>query len=647
MKFEHWHIEQDADDIIWLGLDVAGKSVNVLTVAVLHELADISQQLADTPPAGLVLHSLKSRGFIFGADINEFEAFTSEDEIKAHIGVTLNAIQRIEDLPCPTVALVDGVALGGGCELVLGFDVIVGLDDPSVQIGFPEVNLGLLPGYGGTGRMFKRAGLTTALNMVLHGKPLKAKAALSSNIFYSLVNNNNELKTEAKNIIKDFVNHDKASAPAENVTELIVSETAKVAARFREVNTPAPFEILRHFDMKNPDQAQLIAAETGIFSRLMMGDASRGLRRVFALNDAVKKQGRGNSDVTHIHVIGAGVMGGDIAAVAAMSGFKVTLQDISTEVIANALKRAHGLYDRRLKPADAASAKDRLQADQTGAGLLEADLMIEAVAENLDIKRMVFAEAESKMKADAIMATNTSAIPLEDIGALLKDPSRLIGMHFFNPVPVLPLVEIVHTEVSDAEVIRRAMCVSGAMKKLPIACKSSPGFLVNRALLPYLFAAIDAVIDGENADLIDQALVEFGMPMGPIELADQIGLDVCHDAGIVLGMSEKSEARLKELIAAGTIGRKSGQGFYEWDDKKAIRLRASYDAEALHAMTLRLLTPLVAECRAAVAEGVVESGDMADAAMLFGTGFAAHTGGPLFWADKNLWADKNPAMAKV
>ena len=184
MKFEHWHIEQDADDIIWLGLDVVGKSVNVLTVAVLHELADISQQLVDTPPAGLVLHSLKSRSFIFGADINEFEAFTSEDEIKAHIGVTLNAIQRIEDLPCPTVALVDGVALGGGCELVLGFDVIVGLDDPSVQIGFPEVNLGLLPGYGGTGRMFKRAGLTTALNMVLHGKPLKAKAALSKpNLF--------------------------------------------------------------------------------------------------------------------------------------------------------------------------------------------------------------------------------------------------------------------------------------------------------------------------------------------------------------------------------------------------------------------------------------------------------------------------------
>jgi len=641
MKYEHWHIEQDTDDIIWLGLDVAGKSVNVLTVAVLHELANISQHLADTPPAGLVFYSLKSRGFIFGADINEFEAFTSEDEIKAHISVTLAAIQRIEDLPCPTVALVDGVALGGGCELALGFDVIIGVDNPAVQIGFPEVNLGLLPGYGGTGRMAKRAGLATALSMVLHGKPLNAKAALSSNIFDILVHDNSVLKDEAKKSIKEFSDDKKTVPTTEDIADLIDSETAKITARFREANTPAPFEILRHFAMQNPDQARLIAAETDIFARLMMGDASRGLRRVFALNDTLKKQGRGISEVTHIHVVGAGVMGGDIAAVAAMSGFKVTLQDLNAQTIENAMKRAHALYDRRLKSPDAETAKDRLQADQMGAGLCEADLLIEAVAENLDIKRMVFAEAESKMKAGSIMATNTSAIPLEEIGASLKNPQRLIGMHFFNPVPVLPLVEIVHTAASDTAAIRRAMCVAGAMKKLPVACKSSPGFLVNRALLPYLFAAIDAVVNGENADMIDQALVEFGMPMGPIELADQIGLDVCHDAGIVLGMSETSEARLKSLIVAGTIGRKSGQGFYQWDDKKAIRPRASYDADVLQTMTLRLLTPLVAECRAAVAEGVVESDDIADAAMLFGTGFAAHTGGPLFWAEKN------PALAKV
>lgn len=641
-KYDHWHVERDDDGIVWLGLDVADKSVNVLTTAVLRELADISKGLSDAPPTGLVLHSRKNRGFIFGADINEFEAFSSEDVVKAHIAKTLETIQRIDDLPCPTVALIDGVALGGGYELALGFDVIVGVDDPSVQIGFPEVNLGLLPGYGGTGRIFKRAGLATALDMVLYGKPLKAKAAKSCNAIDLLVNNNNELKAEAIKIIKAYKGRELPDSLIVDSTDLIAVETAKIEARFTENNTPAPFEILRHFAMENPDQARLITAESHIFARLMMGGASRGLRRVFALNDAVKKQGRGNSDVTHIHVIGAGVMGGDIAAVAAMSGFKVTLQDINVEAIESAVKRAHGLYDRRLRSPDmAAAAKNRLHVDHTGTGLHDADLLIEAVAENLDLKQKVFADAETKMKAGAIMATNTSAIPIEDIGAALKKPERLIGMHFFNPVPVLPLVEIVHTQASDADAIHRAMCVSGAMKKLPIACKSSPGFMVNRALLPYLFAAIDAVIDGENADMIDQALVEFGMPMGPIELADQIGLDVCHDAGIVLGMSETSQSRLQTLINAGTIGRKSGQGFYQWDDKKAIRPRASYDADALQAIALRLLTPLVAECRAAVTEGVVTSRDMADAAMLFGVGFAAHTGGPLFWADDN------PALAIV
>lgn len=640
IEYVHWHVELDDDGIVWLGLDVADKSVNVLTTAVLHELAGISKDLSDAPPTGLVLYSRKSRGFIFGADINEFEAFTSEDDVKAHVAETLETIQRIDDLPCPTVALIDGVALGGGCELALGFDVIVGVDDPAVQIGFPEVVLGLLPGYGGTGRMFKRAGLATTLNMVLYGKSLTAKDAKSCNILDSLVHNNSELKGEAKKIIKAYKGRELSDPPAMNSTDLIAAETAKIEARFNQNNTPAPFEILRLFAMKSPDQTRLIAAESPIFARLMMSRASRGLRRVFALNDSVKKQGRGKSDVTHIHVIGAGVMGGDIAAVAAMSGFTVTLQDINAAAVETAVKRAHNLYDRRLKSPDmAAAAKNRLHVDPTGTGLHDADLLIEAVAENLDLKQKIFADAETKMKAGAIMATNTSAIPIEDIGAVLKKPERLIGMHFFNPVPVLPLVEIVHTEASDADAIQRAMCVSGAMKKLPIACKSSPGFMVNRALLPYLFAAIDAVIDGENADMIDQALVEFGMPMGPIELADQIGLDVCHDAGIVLGMSETSKSRLQALINAGTIGRKSGQGFYQWDDKKAIRPRASYDADALHAIALRLLTPLVAECQAAVAEGVVTSRDMADAAMLFGVGFAPHTGGPLFWADDN------PALA--
>ncbi|HCA90669.1 MAG TPA: crotonase, partial [Alphaproteobacteria bacterium] len=255
--------------------------------------------------------------------------------------------------------------------------------------------------------------------------------------------------------------------------------------------------------------------------------------------------------VSHIHVIGAGVMGGDIAAVAAMSGFDVTLQDLSEEAITGAMARARTLYERRLKdPAKVDAVLARLSADPKGDGLATADLMIEAVAENLDIKRRVFADAEVRMKPDAIMATNTSAIPLEEIGTALAAPDRLIGMHFFNPVPVLPLVEVVYTDASRTEFVDRAMVVCGALKKLPIRCKSSPGFLVNRALLPYMFHAIEAMLDGADPDKLDQALVRFGMPMGPIELCDQVGLDVCHDAGVVIGMPKRTENKLKAMVQA-------------------------------------------------------------------------------------------------
>ena len=415
---------------------------------------------------------------------------------------------------------------------------------------------------------------------------------------------------------------------------MIAEERAVLSVRATPGNIPAPFAILDHYSLDNLNKNSLLKNETKLFSYLMMTPASVGLRRTFQLNDAVKKGARGESGVTHIHVIGAGVMGGDIAAVAAMSGFKVTLQDLSGEAIDDAMQRAGSLYERRLKsPEKVAAVLSRLSADPGGEGLATADLIIEAVAERLDVKQQVFAAAEAMMKPDAIMATNTSAIPLEQIGSALKDASRLIGMHFFNPVPVLPLVEIVASEVSRRDYVDRAMFVSGAMKKQPIRCKSSPGFLVNRALLPYLFGAIEAVNEGANPDMLDQALVAFGMPMGPIELCDQVGLDVCLNAGEVIGISEEAAQTLRSMIESGKLGRKSGSGFYEWDGNKAIRARGEYDPAKLDGIASGLLTPLVGECRSAIAEGVVENADMADAACIFGIGFPAFRGGPLFWDD--------------
>ena len=634
-SYEHFDLAVDEAGIAWLTIDVKARSANVLSHAVMAELAAIVQSLAANPPKGFVFRSGKPRGFIFGADINEFASLATREAVESHIAEVLDCFQTIEDLDCPSVILIDGICVGGGLELALAFDWIIAIDDAVCQVGFPEINLGLLPGYGGSARACERMGPEGALQLVLHGRPLKARAALAAGAVDHLVSDHDSLTQAAHEAIAGTIAR-KPLAAAGDLTGMIAAERAKLTARTSQRNMPAPFAILDHFSVDDLSKNNLLKNETKLFSELMMTPASAGLRRTFQLNDAVKKGARGDSGITRIHVIGAGTMGGDIAAVAAMSGFSVTLQDLDPAAIDGAVARADVLFERRLK--DPQLVKDtlsRLVADPDGAGLAMADLVIEAVAERLEVKQKVFAAAEAVIKPDAIMATNTSAIPLEQIGSVLTDPGRLIGMHFFNPVPVLPLVEIVYTDVSRQDFVTKGMQACGAMKKQPIRCKSSPGFLVNRALLPYMFRAIEAMRGGADPDRLDQALVAFGMPMGPIELCDQVGLDVCLDAGSVIGMSETAATALSDLIEAGKLGRKTGSGFYEWDDKKAIRPRGDYPEAELDGIAVDLLAPLVAECRAAVAEGVVDSADMADAACIFGVGFPAFRGGPLFW-NENL-----------
>jgi len=632
-SYENFELTIDAAGIAWLTIDVKGRSANVLSHAVMDELFAIVDGLAAAPPEGIVFQSGKPRGFIFGADINEFASLETRAAVETHIAGVLERFRKIEELPCPTVILIDGICVGGGLELALAFDRIIAVDDSDCQVGFPEINLGLLPGYGGSARACERMGPEAALQLVLHGRPLKARAALAAGAIDHLVADRAELPVAAREAVAGRIAR-ATPAPTDDLAAMIETERAKLTARTSPRNMPAPFAILDHFSVSDLSKNNLLKNETKLFSELMMTPASAGLRRTFQLNDAVKKGARGESGITRIHVIGAGTMGGDIAAVAAMSGFEVTLQDLDSAAIDGAVARARTLYERRLKdPQRVEDTLARLVADADGTDLPDADLVIEAVAERLEVKQAVFAAAEAVMKPDAIMATNTSAIPLQEIGSALADPGRLIGMHFFNPVPVLPLVEIVYTDASNQDFVTRAMYVCGAMKKQPIRCKSAPGFLVNRALLPYMFRAIEAMLDGADPDKLDQALVAFGMPMGPIELCDQVGLDVCLDAGRVIGISDKAAAALSDLIEAGKLGRKTGSGFYAWDDKRAVRPRGEFAADELDNIAADLLAPLVAECRAAVAEGVVDSGDMADAACIFGIGFPAFRGGPLFWDD--------------
>jgi len=632
----HWLANIDEDGIAWLYLQTVGKSVNVLNNAVMTELECLLDRLENKKDLrGVALLSGKKGGFVYGADIHEFETLKTASEVANHMLYVHGLFNRIEALPVPSCVGVDGIAVGGGLEIALTFDRLFITSSSKTKLGFPEVNLGIMPGYGGSGRAYGRIGTKAVLDMMVSGRPIGSIDAIKTGLADELVDKPDDLEKS----MREWIIGCNGEKPIFTELETAADATAIAAAkdkylkRLRSDHTPAPAAIIEHVENFGHDKSAMSASEIDVFPNLMVSSASKNLRRVFYLTDAVRKSARGESGIKRMHVVGAGVMGGDIAAIGAMAGLDVTLTDMNDAAIVGAIARAKKLFERRLKSDEkVALALARLRTDLDGNGATDADLIIEAVAEKLEVKQAVFKNLEAVSKATAILATNTSAIPLEDIATALNAPERLIGLHFFNPVPVLPLVEVIWSKYSDPEIVSRGMQFAGQIGKMPVRCKSAPGFLVNRALLPYIFKAIEAVAGGEKADHIDEALVDFGMPMGPIELADQIGLDVCLDVGIVLGMPPATKALLDEKCRTGTIGRKSGSGFYEWDGNRAIRAHQSKDPRVMAAIAKNMLAPMIEECRQAVDENVVDTADSADAGMIFGIGFPGFRGGPLNWS---------------
>ena len=632
----HWLANVDEDGIAWLYLQTVGKSVNVLNNAVMTELECLLDRLENKKDLrGVALLSGKKGGFVYGADIHEFETLKTASEVANHMLYVHGLFNRIEALPVPSCVGVDGIAVGGGLEIALTFDRLFITSSSKTKLGFPEVNLGIMPGYGGSGRAYGRIGTKAVLDMMVSGRPIGSIDAIKTGLADELVDKPDDLEKS----MREWIIGCNGEKPIFTELETAADATAIAAAkdkylkRLRSDHTPAPAAIIEHVENFGHDKSAMSASEIDVFPNLMVSSASKNLRRVFYLTDAVRKSARGESGIKRMHVVGAGVMGGDIAAIGAMAGLDVTLTDMNEAAIVGAIARAKKLFERRLKSDEkVALALARLRTDLDGNGATDADLIIEAVAEKLEVKQAVFKNLEAVSKASAILATNTSAIPLEDIATALNGPERLIGLHFFNPVPVLPLVEVIWSKYSDPEIVSRGMQFAGQIGKMPVRCKSAPGFLVNRALLPYIFKAIEAVAGGEKADHIDEALVDFGMPMGPIELADQIGLDVCLDVGIVLGMPPATKALLDEKCRTGTIGRKSGSGFYEWDGNRAIRAHQSKDPRVMAAIAKNMLAPMIEECRKAVDENVVDTADSADAGMIFGIGFPGFRGGPLNWS---------------
>jgi 3-hydroxyacyl-CoA dehydrogenase/enoyl-CoA hydratase/3-hydroxybutyryl-CoA epimerase len=335
----------------------------------------------------------------------------------------------------------------------------------------------------------------------------------------------------------------------------------------------------------------------------------------------------------HVHVVGAGVMGGDIAALCAMRGLRVTLQDTAPERLSPALGRAAQLFQRRLRDERRVrDALDRLIPDLTGEGARHADVIIEAIFENLEAKRQLFAKLEALAKPDAILASNTSSLKLADIATALKDPARLVGIHFFNPVPQLQLVEVVSGKNTHKEVSQKAVAFVRHIDKLPLPVKDAPGFLVNRVLGPYMLHAFRMLDEGYKPETLDAAMEAFGMPMGPAELADTVGLDICLAAGKALAKTTQVPETLANKVALGHLGKKSGQGLYRWEDGKAVKGQPdAYDQTLIDA----LIAPYLEEAQAVLAEGIVADAELVDAGLIFGTGFAPFRGGPLhFLASK-------------
>jgi 3-hydroxyacyl-CoA dehydrogenase/enoyl-CoA hydratase/3-hydroxybutyryl-CoA epimerase len=420
----------------------------------------------------------------------------------------------------------------------------------------------------------------------------------------------------------------------------------QLARKARPEHYPAPYAIL---DMWARHGGNALAAPD-LIAGIVNSPTARNLVRVFHLQERLKSFGKDSAvPIRRVHVVGAGVMGGDIAAWCALRGLTVTLQDMDIERIAPAIARAKKLVERRWRddPLRIRDAMDRLIPDPSGSGVAHADVVIEAIVENLEIKQQLFARLEAVMAPDALLASNTSSLRLSDLQAGLKHPERLVGIHFFNPVAMMPLVEVIEAPRTTAEVFAKACAFVRRIDKLPLPVKDAPGFLVNAVLGPYLLEAMRCVDEGIPPATIDAAMLAFGMPMGPIELADTVGLDVALHAGRQLAAASVSSSEvptcLLERVERGELGRKSGRGFYAWQDGRVsvggaagLSHRGSFhaqknsdDAAADSALAQRLIRPLLARTQQLVADGVVADADLADAGVIFGTGFAPFTGGPL------------------
>jgi 3-hydroxyacyl-CoA dehydrogenase/enoyl-CoA hydratase/3-hydroxybutyryl-CoA epimerase len=631
---KHWRWEKDRDNLAWLTFDKQGESANTFSREALNQLSLMLEEIAAARPRGLIIRSGKD-SFIGGADIQEFANFKGPEDALAFTRLGWDVFQKLHDLPFPTTAMVNGFCMGGGMEMSLACRYIVALDDPKTRFAQPEVMVGVIPAWHAMEWLPQRVGPAVAMDLLLTGKSIDAKRAKRIGLADQTVplrifeNTARMITLEAPPRKKLSLLNRLMLGPLKGV--VAAQARKQVARKARREHYPVPYAIIDIWKNFGGNALIVPPEHPSSIHQLIQHPTGQNLVRIFFLQDRMKALGKGSDfKARHVHVVGAGVMGGDVAAICAMRGLRVTLQDTAPERIAPAVKRAAELFKRRIRDkARERDALDRLIPDVTGAGARHADVIIEAIFENLEAKRALFAKLEALAKPHAILATNTSSLKLADIATSLKDPSRLVGIHFFNPVPLLQLVEVVSSERTKPELAKKAAAFVRQIDKLPLPVKDAPGFLVNRVLGPYMLNAFQLLDQGAKPETLDRAMEDFGMPMGPAELADTVGLDICLAAGKSLAKDATSVPQvLANKVSLGQLGKKTGQGIYRWQDGKPVKGQPdSYDQTLVDA----LIEPYLREAQAAVADGVVADADLADAGLIFGTGFAPFRGGPLHY----------------
>ena len=639
LRFSHWQASAGTDGVLVLRMDRAGSNVNALSRSLLDELDSMLERIAIERPAAVVIHSGKASGFAVGADLNEFESYDRKGTVREEIEHGQRVFERLARLPMPTVAAIHGACMGGGTELALACRMRVAARAPETRIALPEVQLGIHPGWGGTARLPRLIGAPKALAMMLTGRAASAERALAEGLVDRLAAPE-ALLDEARKlalhpVARPFAR--RATAwwtncwPARQILAPVVRR--QTAAKASPQHYPAPFALIDVWRRGSGDIHQRLRLEARSVAKLSATPTAHNLIRIFFLRERMRGlAGDTAHGIRHVHVVGAGVMGGDIAAWSALRGFEVTLQDREMKFVEPALARARKLFEKKLKTRDRiAPVEARLTPDVEGAGIASSQLAIEAIYENPEAKETVYRAIEPKIAADALIATNTSSIPLDELRVAFTEPRRFLGLHFFNPVAQMPLVEVVRHDALDPTLEKRAWAWVKAIGKLPLPVKGTPGFLVNRILVPYLLEAVRCHTEGIPDPVIDRAGKRFGMPMGPIELIDTVGLDVALSVGRELGpfLNLELPAGIADKVEGGKRGKKDGQGFYVWKDGKAEKPKVDSGYRAPADLEDRLILPMLNEAVACLHDGVVADADLLDAGVIFGTGFAPFRGGPI------------------